>query len=358
MSLTVTQRPYQTIDNDVSKWNAVGNPVLYKMQRKDFTFDSVTNSGGFVRLVLSSTHGNVASSFVIGDELYFTTDAGVYDTFGTVTASSYSAPNTLVTLTTAYISSSTGFVNNDNLRPSYRIQVEVYDSGDTQIGDSAFSYSPNSKGACIIDISSIIRSIMSADNDADLTGTDKSFDDNTIYLGFYIKYREVWIGSAESQTNDSTNEFFSLLAAMQIPSTYGGNVYNYLILGNMKIQETTLSTAQILTGNSVPIDVIAAPGVGKAIFIVGVAFKLTFNTVAYATNTDFYLQINGQTIIGTISGLLDSVATVWRFNVGVNIELNTTVENQPVKFKVDGGDPTLGNSPLDLKILYTIVDFN
>jgi len=93
MSLSVTQRPYQTINGELSKWNAVGNPVLYKMQRKDFTFASVTNSGGFVQLVLDSTFGDVSASFVVGNSVYFQTDAGVYAVYGTVSASSYGAPN-------------------------------------------------------------------------------------------------------------------------------------------------------------------------------------------------------------------------------------------------------------------------
>jgi len=227
MSLTVTQRPYQTINSERSHWNAVGNPVLYKMQRKDYTFASVTDSGGFVRLVLSSSFGDVSANFDVDDVVYFTTDAGVYDTTGTVTASTYSAPNTLVTLSTAYISSSTGFVNNDNLRPLYGVEVSVYDSADTLLNADPFKYSPTSKGALTIDIAAIIRANMLADNDADLTGTSENFDDTNAYKGFYIKYREVWTGSAESLTNDSAYEQFSIFGAMQIPSEYGGNIYNY-----------------------------------------------------------------------------------------------------------------------------------
>ncbi len=356
MSLTVTQRPYQTIDNDVSKWNAVRNPILYKMQRKDFTFASINNSGGFVQLVLSSSFGNVASSFDVSDSVYFTTDAGVYDTTATVSASSYSAPNTLVTLSTTYVSSSTGFINNNTLRPSYRVEIEVYNSDDEQIGDSAFSYSPNSKGALIVDVSSILRQELLPDNEADLTGSTESFDDALIYTGFYIKYREVWTGSAESQTNDSSNDFFSLLAAMQIPSIYGGNLYEYLIQGNMKIQESTISTAQILTGNSVPVDIIAAPGANRVLVPVAAFVYYDYNSIAYATNVDFQLQINGR-LVFNVASMLDQVADQFVLmsvtNSGVT---SSTYANQALKFKVTTGDPTAGNSPIYIKVVYTIVD--
>lgn len=356
MSLVKTQSPYQTIDNEVSDWNAVGNPVLYKMQRKDFTFASITNSGGFVRLVLDSSFGNVASSFDVDDEVYFITDGGVYDVVGTVTASSYSAPNTLVTLDTTYISSSTGFVNNDDLRPSYRVEVEVYNSDDIALSDATFSYSPTSKGALTIDISSILKANMSPDQDADLTTNTTVFTDTNVFTGFYIKYREVWTGSAESQTNDSSNEFFGLLGAMQIPSTYGGNIYDYLILGDMKKAEVTITTAQILTGNTVPVDVIAAPGANKIIVPVAAFIFYDYNSIAYATNVDFQLQINGL-VIFTAANMLDQTADRFLLqtlqSAGVT---GTTYANQALKFKVSTGDPTAGNSPLKITVIYTIID--
>ncbi len=227
MSLTVNQRPSTTISGETSTWNAIAHPLLYKMQRKDFTFASITNSGGFVRLVLDASFGDVSASFDVSDIVYFITDGGVYDTTGTVSASSYSAPNTLVTLSTAYISSSTGFVNNDNLRPLYRVEIEVYNSSNVLLNASPFPYAPDSEGLASMDVSSILRAQLSPDINADLTGTTKTFDDSTAYIKFYIKYREVWTGSAESQTNDSANQFFAVLGALQIPSAYGSNMALY-----------------------------------------------------------------------------------------------------------------------------------
>lgn len=357
MSLTVTQRPYQTINGEISRWNAVGNPIIYKMQRKDFTFASITNSGGFVRLVLDSSFGNVASSFVVDDVVYFQTDAGGYATSGNVTASSYSAPNTLVTLDTAYISSSTGFINNDDLRSLYRVDVEVYDTNDTMLSDSAFNYSPNSSGLITIDIKTILKSHLSPDNDADLTGSDEVFTDSNVFIGFYIKYREVWTESAESQTNDSDNQFYCALGSMQIPSTYGGNLYEYLIFGNMKLEEVTISSAQVLTGNSVPVDIVAAPGSGKVNWPFGFFVKNDYNSAAYATNTDFKFQINGVDVSGTVSNILSATADNWSFILVTGIEASlTTLENQAIKWKVSTGNPTAGNSPLYIRCVYTVID--
>lgn len=354
MSLTVTQRPYQTINAERSHWNAVGNPVLYKMQRKDFTFASITNSGGFVRLVLDASFGDVSTSFDIDDVVYFVTDGGVYDTTGTVTASSYSAPNTLVTLDTAYISSSTGFVNNDNLRPLYGVEISVYDTADTLLNAAPFKYSPTSKGALSMDISAILRANMLADNDADLTGTSETFNDSNAYKGFYIRYREVWTGSAESQTNDSAYEQFSILGAMQIPSAYGGNIYNYLILSDMKISDVTLTSAQILTGNATPIDVVEAPGAGYIIIPVKFFVYLDYNSVAYATNTTFRFEINGVAVSATNTTILPGTADRYTTLEPTDYDTTTDLRNQAIKFEVQSGNPTAGNSTIRVVTLYTI----
>lgn len=228
MSLTVNQRPSTTISGETSRWNAIAHPLLYKLQRKDFTFASITNSGGFVRLVLDASFGDVASSFDVDDVVYFQTDAGVYATTGNVTASTYSAPNTLVTLDTTYISSSTGWVNNETLRPNYRLEYEVYNTGGTLLNEEPFYKSPSPSGLVTIDISTIVRAYLSPNTDADLTGSTKIFDSTNAYLKFYIKYRETWTGSAESQTNDSANQFFAVLGAKQIPSTYGSNMAEHV----------------------------------------------------------------------------------------------------------------------------------
>lgn len=354
MSLTVTQRPSQTINSETADWNAVGNPILYKMQRKDFTFASVTNSGGFVRLVLDSSFGDVSASFDVNDVVYFQTDAGVYATTGTVTASSYSAPNTLVTLDTAYISSSTGFVNNDNLRPLYRVDVSVYDSSNNLLNADAFSYTPSSSGALSMDISAILRAQMVADNDADLTDNSEAYDSANVYLGFYIKYREVWTGSAESLSDDSANVFFAIFGAMQVPSQYGGNIYEYLLLSDMKIADVTISSASVLTSNASPVTIVAAPGTGYVIIPVKFFVFLDYNSAAYATNTTFRFEINGVAVSATNTSILPGTADRYTTLEPTDYDTTTDLKNQALVLETQSGNPTAGNSPLRVVCIYKI----
>jgi len=108
--------------------------------------------------------------------------------------------------------------------PSYRIEVEVYNGvTNALLNADPFEFTPDSNHDIYADISVILRAYLSPNNNIDATVDD----DTDVYIKFYIKYREVWTGSAESQTNDSANKFWAVLAAMQIPSLYGGNMAIY-----------------------------------------------------------------------------------------------------------------------------------
>jgi hypothetical protein len=349
MSLTITQRPYQTIENDYSGWNAVGNPILYKMTRKDYSFNQSNNAGGFQQLQFTGV--DISSNFSADDSLYVSTSG-----FATVTASTFSGGNTLVSLDISYTTASSGYVNNFTTRPSYRVEVDVYDESNNLLTADPYIYSPNSTGAVTINISSVIRPQLSADNDMDL-GTTDIFVDETIFTGFYIKYREVWTSSAESQTNDSANIFYAIFGANQIPAIYGGNFYEYLLISYMKKAEVTIPTASIQTGNASPVTIVAAPGSGKVILPLIIFTKLDYNSAAYATNTDFRFEINGVACTGVVSNVLDATADRWSMIVITQIESSaTTLENMPLVFEVQTGNPTAGNSPLYVRCLYTIID--
>lgn len=228
MSLVVTQRPSISYGSFVSIWNAVRNPVVYKMQRKDFVFNQVNNSGGFVQLQFNGI--DLTGSFANGNSVYVQSDNAVYDGSGLQTAEAFSAGNTLITTNIPYVSAAPGgFVNNFSLRVNYRIEVDVYNIDDVLLTAAPFVKAPSSKGALLIDVSDVLKANLLADLAADLTGSTEVHDDTNAYLGFYIKYREVWTGSAEAQTDDVANQFYAVLGALQIPSLYGGNMAIYAV---------------------------------------------------------------------------------------------------------------------------------
>lgn len=188
--ITVTQRPSTTISGETSKWNAVNNPVVYKMTTDEYA------------------------------------------------------------------------------QPNYRLEVEVYNAAN-ELLNVAFSYLSDPDGDLFVDISTILKSNLLADFDGVLTGVTKTFDDSNVYLKFYIKYQEVWTGSAESQTNDSANQFFAVLGGNQIPAPYGGNLAEYVTFndgGPAAKWLTEFETLKFWRGYPQLVSVIVGDGVGANVF--------------------------------------------------------------------------------------------
>jgi hypothetical protein len=152
MALSILQRPYQTIDGVPSKWNAIGNRLIYRMSTPSFS------------------------------------------------------------------------------QSNYRLEIYVFDGSDTALNTEAFNFTPNTVGAILVDITTIVRAYMYATNDVSISNTNvEMYNDTNAYKKFYIKYKEVWTGSAEVLTSDSANQFYAVFGALQIPATYGPNLYNYTL---------------------------------------------------------------------------------------------------------------------------------
>ncbi len=137
-----------------------------------------------------------------------------------------------------------------------------------------------------------------------------------------------------------------------VADDYGGNP------AYLRNVSTTIPTASILTGNSVPVSVLAAQGAGTVIKIISVVYKF-IGTVAFATNTNCHLRnIGASGQLTQNSTIIGSSANTYDF---VNIVSNlaqpaTAVENKGIEFFVSTGDPTAGaGSSLIVNIQYTIL---
>ena len=207
MSLTVTQRPNQ---NGV--WVAAKNPVIYKMIRKDYTWVAVFNSAGNLQIQISGGV-DLTAIFYSGQKIWVQADDGSYSSSATITSSSYVG----VTLVTTDITYSTntppGYVNLLDQRPNYYANIGVYKSTDNSL-ISSVNYYPTKYGTLTIDVSSSLLSILYPDILQILNGV--ILQDANTTEGFYIKYTEVWTGSANSATNDVANISYSVFGAKQI----------------------------------------------------------------------------------------------------------------------------------------------
>lgn len=129
--------------------------------------------------------------------------------------------------------------------------------------------------------------------------------------------------------------------------------------GNLYKASLTIETANVLTLNATPIDIVAAVA-GKAAVISHGVLTVTYNSVAYATNVTVEI-ITDTASISQIEFLTALNATTTRKSLGrlktADIAAGETqlIANKALKVQVQGGNPTAGNSQIKLDIYYTLL---
>jgi hypothetical protein len=113
--------------------------------------------------------------------------------------------------------------------------------------------------------------------------------------------------------------------------------------------KVSLSSAEILSSNTTPVQLIAAPGAGKIIQIQKVLLNSTYVSATYATNTSSQIRIG--TIMATAYSINFAVSQVAQLNSGGVGDLI----NQNVNFFTTVGDPTAGDGTIDTFITYTVI---
>jgi len=127
--------------------------------------------------------------------------------------------------------------------------------------------------------------------------------------------------------------------------------------------ETTILSADVLTLNSTPIDLIPSPGIGFANLVTVAIFKIrTYGGTPYATNTT--LGLVNDTSLTVINGFTERLANagtcIWIPSFGVSMAAahsNPTQleENKKVQAYVFTGNPTAGNSDILIYLKYKII---
>lgn len=124
--------------------------------------------------------------------------------------------------------------------------------------------------------------------------------------------------------------------------------------------ELDITTSQVLVLNGTPLEIVAAPGAGYAIEVDKASFKLTYNSIAYATNTDLEIITDTATIAQrkTSSGAINGTVTQ-HIIMGEIPSAGATdtqiIENKSLKVQVPTGNPTAGNSGIKIYITYRII---
>lgn len=105
------------------------------------------------------------------------------------------------------------FTSTNYANAGYYMAVEVWNSTTAaKIADA--KYYSNSSGAVVVDVATFLKSAMTLDNEADLTTGTVYTDGN--WVKYYIKYREYWTASSESQVNDSGNIRYAIYGGCKL----------------------------------------------------------------------------------------------------------------------------------------------
>ncbi len=146
---------------------------------------------------------------------------------------------------------------------------------------------------------------------------------------------------------DGTAEFATAVGAGIISSA------NQEVLISPK---TTITSANVLNLFSSPVSILSPAGVGKAYLPLFLLWQIDFQSVQYATNTSAYLYYTSNSADELI---LFDIAVSNNNIIRKELEVDFPVkENDSISIAVDSGNPTAGDSDLNVWLGYTIIDLS
>ncbi len=205
----------------------------------------------------------------------------------------------------------------------------------------------------------VVQSVVSGANVTPYdAGTTYDASSSDIYKQFAGYGSRIWkaIGSHSGQTPSEGIYWTQVTLAELIPDVL--KVAENADSNGVVIKEVKLdiASANVLTLNTMPIELIPAQGAGTAIEILSANLAMTFNSVAYAVNTNIELIAN----TGVSSQAKKIISQTVDSNVGFIIETGTSegfqlVDNEPINVYVPTGNPTLGNSDITIYATYRVI---
>ncbi|MFD0792772.1 hypothetical protein ACFQZX_04045 [Mucilaginibacter litoreus] len=211
--------------NNISRWNAAFNPVVFTYQRKDF---DVT------RLELNTADGNTrvfinkdVSAVLAGDLIYLSTEICT----GTYKVLSKYSDYTLV-IDTPFKGNGTGFININRLKPYYKLLTRItYDDQLTGQESTITSQNrPDNTGVIKANISNFLQSLLRPTDESDYAL--QNFRDANLSASYKVAYAEKWDNdTAEGFTTAYhviEEPFYVIYAAKQLGERFGGNLADYV----------------------------------------------------------------------------------------------------------------------------------
>lgn len=121
----------------------------------------------------------------------------------------------------------------------------------------------------------------------------------------------------------------------------------------------TLTSAEILSLHTTPIEIIPAQGAGTFISVLYVLYSMTYNTTPYATDTTLRIVYNDNPIYTTIASngiLAYSQNQLTRLYAGnINTGGAISIINSAVMAYAPISNPTAGDSDVTVNVFYSVI---
>jgi hypothetical protein len=280
LSNLLTTDPSVTLTGgNISRWNAAFNPVVFTYQRKDFDVTevaldtlsenaavSVNCDTSLIAAAIAANNKAIANAALLdivllnNNPVYVYISTSIYT--GTYLVNSVSDTGQLI-INTPYVSTATGFININLLRPYYQVRTQItYQdpiSGQQTIITS--TNRPDNTGLTKADISNFLQSLLRAkDNSA---FTQINYRDTNLSASYQIAYAEYWDGKLSGTQTLSyipiSNAYYVLYAAKQLGDRYGGNLAAYvpfrLVTDSSQLAQWVTDFAEPAYSNGYPFDI-------------------------------------------------------------------------------------------------------
>lgn len=219
-------------------FNAVGNPIVYKLRREDNLTTGTADDGGDLQLIFA---GDLTAYYQVGDELYI--GLSEYAKIGTVTVSVLDTGNTKVTLDIPYAGGGVDYINNLSKRTDYKVEVEVFDALTNLAIGPRLSFDYDVTGIVYADISGIVRAYLKADWNDVTTADVEALTAKKVY----VKYQEFFNVTYWETQNDSASPIVGVFGIINILQFSPPNFTRYAHGGNLLGYFPNVNTAKWLT---------------------------------------------------------------------------------------------------------------
>ena len=130
--------------------------------------------------------------------------------------------------------------------------------------------------------------------------------------------------------------------------------------GEVQSASLFIPSADVLQLNTTPLTIVPAQGTGKGIEVIGASVKVDFNTTPYATNIMITLITSGATEPQADNSIDASVTRIGKFRhrstSGSLATATQVLANAPLQVSVATGNPTAGDSDIEVFVLYRVID--